>query len=252
MPLHRPLVVYVKNNKPGKADGSTFTAEAGNFASIYGVPPSDMIALNTATTSKAARRQIIATAIQQRWGYGYDGLVFFGHGGRKWSDMGYNRENISELAFALADGFDPDTMVVLYSCLNADGPGPDVADPDVRVEESLAEYLHLYMCQAGMTHSRVLGHATLGHATENPYLIVMGPCGEGASWFGPAPGASGWSEWSSKMKASGDYDLRVPSYLEDPEYLEIAKTGGVGVGATLAIVGVAAGLAYLFMRRKRG
>jgi hypothetical protein len=254
MPLHRPILFYTSNNKPGKVDATgAFIPEARRIQQIYGIPEVDMIALNTATTSKAGRRQIVINEIQKRWGYGFDGVFVLGHGGRRWSDLGFTNDNIQEFAYALKDGFDPDTVVVLYSCLNADGPGPDVVDPNERVKGSLAEYLHLYMCQAGMPYSRVLGHATLGHATENPHVIVMGPCGEGASWYGPAPGESGWSEWAAKMKQKGDYDLRIPSYLEDPEFLEIAETGAIGVGSTLAIVGVAAGLAYLFIRgRRRG
>jgi hypothetical protein len=251
MALDKPLVFYVSNNRPGKADGTTFTAEARKFQQIYSVPEADMIALNTATTSKAARRQIVLNEIQKRWGYGYSGIAYFGHGGRSWTDLGFTKDNIQQLAYALADAFDPDYVVVLYACLTASGAKGVLGTAQERVEGSLAEYLHLYGCQAGAPYNRVLGHTVAGHTTESPYLVVIGPCGEGARWYGPGPGEPGWSEWAAKMKAVGDYDLMVPGYLEDLYFKEIAETGAIGVGTTLAVVGLAAGLAYLFIRARR-
>jgi len=252
MALEHPIVFYVTNNKGGKSDGATFTAEARNFQQLYNVHDSDMIGLDTARLSKSARRQVVATVLEQRWGYGYDSVVFFGHGGKTWSDLGYNLQNVDQFAVAMADALDPDAVVVLYACLNADGPGFDSDDPDERVAGSFAEVLHNAMCDAGLDRSRVLGHTSMGHATENPYLMVIGPCGQGASWYSASPGEPGWSDWAHKMKMKGDYDLLVPSYLEDVDYKKVAEQGDEGAGAiAVAFLAVAAGALYVWSKRRR-
>lgn len=135
-----------------------------------------------------------------------DLVAFFCHGWKTGIQLGFNNNNVGELADYLVNIASGDDLIVaLYCCSVADG-GQDG-------EGGFADKLRDALCKRGCINARVTGHYTAGHTTHNPYVRVF--AGEGSKYGGTggyrlvSPKSVLWGPWKRALKT--DFRLRFPT-----------------------------------------
>lgn len=189
------LVLTADRDMPGRHDyRGAFQPEADAFVAKHG---GTIVRIDQSQPAAGRFRQCLH-AIEE---HQPDVLVYCGHGLRRsLPQLGASLGNLASFAAALALGGTA-PLVVLYACSAADGVAPGG-------EGGFCDGLRDALCNAEATGCRVLGHATAGHATRNPYVRAFTQASAlGGEWL-VAPGSPRWSRWRNALQ--GPLRLEFP------------------------------------------
>ncbi|MBS7615482.1 hypothetical protein KEJ18_07135 [Candidatus Bathyarchaeota archaeon] len=134
-------------------------------------------------------------------------VAFFCHGTSRKIQLGFDLNNVSKLANAIAEDNNTDIKVILYCCLTGSGTGTGG-------DGGFADKLRDCLCCSGATSCRVVAHTTAGHATRNPFVRFfegMGSKTGGTGGYYPVePKSKLWQAWIKKLKEDSEFRFKFP------------------------------------------
>lgn len=211
--------------KASAGDGyAVFSHEAKIFAEAHGNCPiveigankmSGVVPLKEKRAETLHRRnQVLAAIFEHRPA----NVAFFCHGWRTGMQLGFDTASAGELAFSISESVrSTECSIALYSCSCGAGKLDTkyIAAKAETGDGGFADELRDAMCKRGVVHCRVDSHATVGHATSNPYVrrfegngSAIG--GTGGNWI-VAPGSALWMKWSKTLRSASNLRMRYPS-----------------------------------------
>lgn len=206
------LVFAPDRNTPGKKDATgAFLPEARAFLKQHDLSD-DSLVLFDPTAPPSDRRRRVNNALAQR--LELDVVAFFCHGYARGIQAGLQSTHLTDFATQLALRARRDLRVALYACdtgRDEDAQSADDREPGPGGDGGFADRLRDALEQRGLD-AVVLGHATAGHTTYNPYMrrFVAGAGGIGGEWF-VEPKTALWTRWVRALRAPrSTLRLRLP------------------------------------------
>ena len=226
----------LRPKKQGFGDGySVFRSESDAFIKLHGGAIVEIDARKMKGTAPRADKahaiaaRCVATEAAIRAAGKIDGVALFCHGWKTGLQLGHSVATAKNLATAIADAVDSDApMVALYACACGGGknderwrPGDEHETGDGGVADAVRDAL----CTIGVTHCRVDAHATVGHATGNPFVrrfygdgSVTG--GRGGAWLVNPDNGAAFGTWSRALKRT-TMRLRFPTLSRNAIHEEL-------------------------------
>jgi hypothetical protein len=199
-----PTLVFVPDrNRPNVFDATgAFWPEAQHYCLAHRVTPAPIVKFPAVSTIMAARREPVLRALAAVR-VPLETIAFFCHGYRDGLQAGFARADVVRLSQAIAMHSSFDAYVLLYACdAGRDGDDARIDDtqPGPGGDGGFADYLRDTLEQMGRRVT-VVGHATAGHCTMNPYArrFAPGTGGKGGTWY-VEPGSPLWARWVRALK----------------------------------------------------
>lgn len=153
-------------------------------------------------------------------------VAFFCHG---WSDgiqAGFTRKTAGLLAWSISRATEnTDGAVPLFCCSTGDDPQDVRNEAAGTGDNSFADKLRDYLCEAGEHYCRVVAHTTVAHTTKNPMAIFMdgmGTCDGGVGGYMPVSLKSAhWNKWKKALQKT-DLRYRFPYMTVAEIHAELA------------------------------
>jgi hypothetical protein len=219
------LIFTPDRNSHGKRDYTgAFRPMAKKFAKHHKLSDRYIIKIDVSKPMKKRRQQVLdaITKHQEEVGSLLDSVSFFCHGyprgiqcGFSWRGKVTAGEALDPLAAAIYESSDrTDICVPLYCCSTASARQKNAPGGDGGFADELRDAL----CRQGATENRVVGHTTVGHTTNNPYVrffdgSLMPAGGTGGYWIA-RPGGPLWRKWAKFLRAGGWMDM---PFMDLPE-----------------------------------
>jgi hypothetical protein len=192
-------------NTPGKFDTSgAFFPEARAFARFHGADPDTVIKRFPTHAPLDQRRATCTIALRNlQTPPLLDVVAFFCHGWKAGLQAGYMRQHALLLAQLLAQRAKLTAHVLFFACDTArddDTAGVDDLSPGPGGDGGFADELR-DACEAIGRQVTVMGHASAGHCSYNPYARYFAPgCqGKGGHWY-VEPKSQHWQAWIRSLR----------------------------------------------------
>jgi hypothetical protein len=212
------LAIYADHDTPPKSDAKrVFRPESERFcdeATAAGWSCTRAPFDNRA--SLPARRKEVEALIAKRPGPGGTGkwgaIAFFCHGFRTGLQTGHNTlVQARRLADVIATHAESPAIITLYACdAGRDGDADrrdDVQGQGPGGDGGFADKLRDVLSAEHRMHGHVDAHASLGHATKNPFVRRFWMDGQSAAIGGDwliATGSPAWRAWVRRMASKTD------------------------------------------------
>lgn len=205
------LAITPMYNTPNtKDDSGAFEPEALAWVRLHG-PGSKLDFDNLRAMTD--RREEVKRLLQRHAGKGLKAVAFFCHGWRDGIQAGYRLKDVPLLAALLEGCLAPGGVVALYCCDTArDG---DVETADDRLPTNTGEGGFAHALASALRDHRVLGHATAGHTTRNPFVLSFLGSGPGVWYCSPRPGPD-FNAFGRALREHPTFRLELPFRAPGP------------------------------------
>lgn len=212
-----PLILSLGYDKPGKVDASkVFLPAADDFARRWG---GHVVAIDNRPPLADRLAPSIAAVDAAPWGF--DVLAYFGHGWHDGIALGVTRANVRVFARHVVARASPALTVLLFACGTAEGEGeeggrtPAHADVPGAGDGGFADVLRDTLNDLGC-RATVYAHASLGHATANPYVRRFVPGIRAGGAYVVPPDSPLWHAWTHGLAGPSELWARF-AFMSDAQ-----------------------------------
>lgn len=234
-------VVLLPDRNVKRADYTgAFHPEAKWFRYEHNLPKDAVVEI-AIDNPPALMREAVCDAIYQQ--YKKQGrlqtVAFFCHGWKSGIQLGFELQNIKQLARVCKETCEYDVVVPLYACSTArdeDRKVADDMDPNNTVggDGGFADELRDALCAiAYHIYNRVVGHVTAGHSTYNPWVRFFDgaglPYGGSGGYWVIRPKGPLWKPWIKWLREQDekqkDRDNQFKFPFMKPDHIRAAVLG---------------------------
>jgi hypothetical protein len=180
-----------------------FRPYAKKFQKVHEIPDSGFFEIDISASEEDRKEQVLESIKKASWDQGTLRVIaFFCHGWKSGLQLGFDLDNVSELAQRIALYSLPNVVVPLFACsagMDNDNLTRDDYEDSIGGDGGFADWLRDELCWASRLKCRVMAHVGPGHTAHRPFVRYFegngNPYGGAGGFWVIRPWGPLWKQW---------------------------------------------------------